>query len=312
MNERPDFSALNAFLAVATHRSFRKASDELRVSPSTLSHAMRTLEGRMGVRLLHRTTRSVAPTEAGEALLERIRPLLRDLDAALGDVDSFRSGGPRGKVRINALPVGARLLMQRAVPAFLTRHPEVAVDLVTEGRFVDIVAEGFDAGVRLAESVPEDMIAVPFGGGARFVAVAAPAYLKKHGAPRSPGELSRHSCIRYRLRSGRIYRWEFERRGKSVSVDVPGRITLDDDDLMMEAAAKGFGIAFVPEHAAAAALKANEVEQVLEPWCPVIPGLRLYYPGHRHVPAALRAFVELLKETERAPNQSAIQRRYTV
>jgi DNA-binding transcriptional LysR family regulator len=299
MNARPDLGALHAFLAVATHRSFRKASDDLRVSPSTLSHAMRVLEERMGVRLLHRTTRSVAPTEAGEALLGRVRPLLRELDGALGDVDAFRSGGPRGKVRINALQVGARLLMQRAVPTFLTRHPGVEVDLVTEGRFVDIVAEGFDAGVRLAESVPLDMIAVPFGGDARFVAIAAPTYLKEHGAPRSPGDLLSHSCIRYRMRSGRIYRWEFERRGKSVSVDVPGRMTLDDDDLMVDAAAKGFGIAFVPEQSAAAALRAHAVKQVLALWCPRIPGLQLYYPGHRHVPAAMRAFVAVLKETER-------------
>ena len=296
--ERPDLAELTSFAVIAAHRSFRKAADELRVSPSTLSHAMRTLEVRLGVRLLHRTTRSVATTEAGQALLARIQPLLRELDGALGDVDAFRSA-PRGTLRINTSLIGARVLLQLAVPKFLARYQEMHVDLVTEGRLVDIVAEGFDAGVRLAESVPQDMIAVPFGGDTRFVAVASPSYLKKRGVPLTPADLHRHACIRYRTRSGKIYRWEFERRGGSAIVDVHGPLTLDDDGLMVEAAIDGVGIAFVPERVADNGLRARKLTVVLDDWCPRFPGLCLYYPGHRQVPAGMRAFIDVLKEEMR-------------
>jgi len=248
------------------------------------------------VRLLHRTTRSVAITEAGQALLSKVQPLVKELDAALGDVDNFRSK-PSGTLRINSNLIGARRLLQRAVPLFLARYPEMRLDLVTEGRLVDIVADGFDAGIRLAESVPKDMIAVPFGGTSRFVAVAAPAYLKKNGVPKAPVDLMQHSCIRYRMRNGKIYAWEFERRGQSEDVDVPGQLTLDEDRLMLDAAIEGVGIAFVPESAASDALTSRKITVVLDDWCPRFPGLCLYYPGHRQVPAGLRVFVEVLKET---------------
>jgi DNA-binding transcriptional LysR family regulator len=292
---RPSLAELISFASVAAHKSFRKAADELRVSPSTLSHTIRTLETRLGVRLLHRTTRSVATTEAGQALLSRVQPLVKELDAALGDVDNFR-GKPSGTLRINSNLIGARLLLQMAVPTFLARCPEMRLDLVTEGRLVDIVAEGFDAGVRLAESVPQDMVAVAFGGPSRFVAVAAPAYLKKRGMPKAPLDLLQHSCIRYRLRNGRIYHWEFERRGQSVNVDVRGHLTLDEDRLMTDAAIQGVGIAFVPERVASEAIASRKLSVVLDEWCPRFPGLCLYYPGHRQVPAGLRTFVDVLKE----------------
>jgi DNA-binding transcriptional LysR family regulator len=295
---RPELSDLTAFAAVATQKSFRKAAEELRVSPSTLSHRMRTLESRMGVRLLHRTTRSVAMTEAGSALLSRLQPVFRELDAALAEVNDLQSG-PRGAVRINANVAGTRLLLREAVPLFLRRYPKMQVDLVTEGRLVDIVAEGFDAGVRLQDSIPQDMIAVRFGGGARFVAVASPRYLKQHGSlPRTPADLQKHACIRHRMRSGRIYRWEFERRDQSCSIDVEGPLTLDDDELMAQAAANGLGIAYVSERGVIQAIKTGKLVVVLDEWCPRIPGLALYYPGHRQVPAGLRAFVEVLKETD--------------
>jgi DNA-binding transcriptional LysR family regulator len=292
---RPSLAELISFATVAAHKSFRKAAEELRVSPSTLSHTIRTLETRLGVRLLHRTTRSVAMTEAGQALLSRVQPLVKELDAALGDVDNFRSK-PSGTLRINSTLIGVRLLLQLAVPTFLARCPQMRLDLVTEGRLVDIVAEGFDAGIRLAQSVPQDMVAVAFGGTSRFVAVAAPAYLKKHGVPRAPLDLLQHSCIRYRMRNGRIYHWEFERRGHSVDVDVRGQLTLDEDRLMIDAAIEGVGIAFVPERAASEAIASRKLSVVLDDWCPRFPGLCLYYPGHRQVPAGLRAFVDVLKE----------------
>jgi DNA-binding transcriptional LysR family regulator len=292
---RPSLAELISFATVAAHKSFRQAADELHMSPSTLSHTIRTLETRLGVRLLHRTTRSVATTEVGQALLSRVQPLIKDIDTALGDIDDYRSK-PSGTLRINSSLIGARVLLQIAVPKFLARYPEMHVDLVTEGRLVDIVAEGFDAGIRLAESVPKDMIAVAFGGTDRFVAVAASAYLKKRGVPRAPLDLLQHSCIRYRMRNGRIYHWEFERRGQSVDVDVPGELTLDDDRLMLDAAIEGVGIAFVPERAASEAIASGKLSVVLDDWCPQFPGLCLYYPGHRQVPAGLRAFVDVLKE----------------
>ena len=205
MNGKPALSDLTAFLAIVGHRSFRKAADELGLQPSTLSHMMRTLEANMGVRLLHRTTRSVSATEAGARLAARLQPVLRDFDLALQEVDAFRAQ-PSGTLRINASEVAARLLLHSVVPAFLARHPAISLDLVTEGRLVDVVAEGFDAGIRLGEAVPSDMVAVRFGGEVRFLTVASPAYLATHGTPRTPDDLQRHACIRFRLPSGKPYR----------------------------------------------------------------------------------------------------------
>lgn len=291
----PTLADLTAFMAVAAHRSFRKAADELGVSPSSLSHTLRALEQHLGVRLLHRTTRSVAPTEAGDRLLARLRPVLRDLQSALAEVDDFR-GQPSGSVRINAPESAARLLLHAVVPLLLERHPAVSVDLSVEGRLVDIVAEGFDAGVRLGEAVPHDMIAVHFGGSVRFVAVASPAYLARAGIPAVPDDLHHHTCIRHRLPSGKPYRWEFERHGQALAVDVAGRVTLNHIELMFEAAVDGLGIAYVPEHAARMRLGEGRLALVLAEWCPAIPGLFLYYPGHRQVPPGLRAFIEVLRE----------------
>lgn len=300
MNERPSLSELSALAAVAAHRSFRKAADELQLSPSTLSHVIRALEARVGVRLLHRTTRSVSATEAGQRLVARLQPVLRDLDLALAEVDSFRDR-PSGTLRINSAEGPARMLLATVVPAFLARHPEMSLDLVTEGRLVDIVAEGFDAGIRLGEAVPQDMVAVRFGGPVRFVTVASPGYLAGRNAPRTPDDLSRHPCIRFRLRSGRLFRWEFARHGQELAVEVPGPLILDHVELMAEAAAAGLGIAYVPERTADPFVAAGRLVTVLDEWCPRIPGLFLYYPGHRQAPPGLRAFIDVLKQVERTP-----------
>jgi DNA-binding transcriptional LysR family regulator len=295
MNIKPDLAELNAFAAIAAHRSFRKAADELGLSASSLSHMMRTLEQNMGVRLLNRTTRSVAPTEAGERLLARLGPVLRDLDHALDEVNAFRER-PSGLLRINAGTPAARQLLSAVVPAFLTRYPEMALDLVTEGRLVDIVAEGFDAGIRLGESVPQDMIAVRFGGDIRFVAVASPGYLATHPVPLAPDDLASHACIRIRMPSGKPYRWEFARHGQEIVIDAPGALTLDNLELMAQAAVQGLGVAYMPDLVAKPYLANGELVTVLDEWCPAIPGLFLYYPGHRHVPMGLKAFIEVLKE----------------
>lgn len=275
---RPTLNDLTAFAAVAKHRSFRKAADVLGMSRSSLSHAIAGLERNLGARLLHRTTRSVAPTEAGDRLLRHLKPALQDLDQAL-DAVAEKGGHAGGTLRINGGEGGMRLLLQRVVPLFLERYPHVSLDLVTDGRLVDIVEQGFDAGIRLAEAVPQDMIAVPLGEDFRFLAIAAPAYLAKAGHPRTPDDLPQHSCIRQRLPSGKLYRWEFEKHGQEIAIDVPGVVTLDHTMLMIEAAADGLGIAYVPEIAARSWLDDGRLIALLEDWSPPRRGLAALLSG---------------------------------
>ncbi len=296
---KPDLSDLTAFAAVARHRSFRLAAENLGVSRSSLSHTVIGLECKLGLRLLHRTTRSVSPTEVGNALLRRLTPLLLELDEVL-DAVKGEADTVGGTLRINCGPAAAEALLRAAVPAFIESFPNVEIDLVTDGRLIDIVAAGFDAGIRLREAVPQDMVAVPFGGDVRFLAVAAPTYLDRHGTPLVPDDLRRHACVRHRLPSGKLYRWEFEKHGQELAVEVPGPLTLDNNRLMVSAAADGLGIAFVPEAVAEVDLAAGRLVTVLADWCPAYPGLCLYYPGHRHVPSALRAFIDVLKRHDGA------------
>jgi DNA-binding transcriptional LysR family regulator len=293
---RPSFNDLAAFVAVATHRSFRRAADELGTAPSTLSHAMRALEERMGMRLLNRTTRSVSPTEAGFQLLSRLQPALAALDDALDSVAAFR-GNVAGTVRINAPRLAAALLVRDVLPRVAARFPDVTVDIVVEGQLIDIVLAGFDAGVRLADSIPRDMITVSLGGPMRFICVASPAYLDRAGIPKTPDELRHHRCIGHRLPSGKLYRWEFERAGRALTIDVTGSVILDDEELMVDAAINGLGIAYVVGAAAAPALTAGHLREVLPAWMPAAETLAVYYPGHRAVPPALRAFLDAVRES---------------
>jgi DNA-binding transcriptional LysR family regulator len=303
MKPQPNLTELSAFAAIVRHTSFRAAADELGMSPSTLSHMMRALEERLGLRLFNRTTRSVAPTEAGDRLFRNLAPVLLDLDRALTDVGTLRDQ-PSGRLRINASEEAGRILMDRIVPTFLERYPEIHLDLVTEGAFVDIVAEGFDAGIRLGEVVPQDMIVVPFAGEGRFLAVASPDYLKRNGIPRTPADLTQHRCICFRLPSGKMYRWEFARHGEELKLDVQGATTLDHMGLMVTAATKGLGIAYVSAKTAREALAAGVLVPVLADWTPPFAGHHLYYPSHRLVPAALRAFIEVLREIDREEHQA--------
>ncbi|TWB08744.1 LysR family transcriptional regulator [Rhizobium sp. ERR 1071] len=296
---RPSLNDLAAFAAVANHQSFRKAADVMGVSRSALSHAIIGLEAKLDVRLLNRTTRSVSLTQAGARLLARLDPVLQDLDQALDTLAEER-GTPSGTLRINANKSGARILLSDIVSRFMDLYPDVELDVVSEGRLVDIVEHGFDAGIRLLESVPKDMVAVKFGGDVRFIAVAAPSYLRGRARPNTPDDLNAHRCIRQRLPSGKRYRWEFSRRGAEMAIDVPGNLTLDDNDLLVQAAADGRGIAYVPDHFARPFLESGQLITVLEEWCPSIPGLALYYPRSRHVPSPLRAFIDLLREAERS------------
>jgi DNA-binding transcriptional LysR family regulator len=292
---RPSLNDLTAFVAVATHRSFRRAADEIGTAPSTLSHAMRALEERMGVRLLNRTTRSVSPTEAGFQLLDRLQPALASLDEALDSVAGFR-GNVAGTVRINAPRLVAGFLVRWVLPRMAERHPDVTVDIVVEGRLIDIVSSGFDAGVRLLGSVPKDMIAVPLARRLRFICVASPAYLDRFGDPKTPEELQRHHCIGHRMPSGKRYRWEFERAGQELVIEANGPVVLDDEELMVEAAIEDLGVAYVADWSADAALSDGRLRKVLTAWMPAAEEVAVYYPGHRAVPPALRAFLDVVKD----------------
>ncbi|WP_438382338.1 LysR family transcriptional regulator [Asaia sp. BMEF1] len=293
---RPSLNDLIAFATVIEHRSFTRAAVHLGVSRSALSHTVQSLEQRLGRRLLNRTTRSVAPTEAGSSLLAGIGPVLESFDHAL-DRFSEAQGVLSGRLRINAGATAIGILLGRAVPVFLEQYPGVVLDLTADGRLVDIVAQGFDAGVRLADAVPQDMIAVPFGGPVRFIAVAAPSYRTDASLPQVPDDLRYHRCIGHRLPGGRLYdAWEFSKDGQDIVLDISASLVLDDIALMVEAACAGLGIAYVPEPAVRARLKTGRLVHLLAGWSPPGPGMCLYYAGHRRVPAALRAFIDVLRE----------------
>ena len=291
----PGFSELNAAAAIAARKSFRAAANDLGISASALSHAVASLESRLGVRLFNRTTRSVSLTPAGEQFLTRVNPAMREIADAMHEVNEQRST-PAGLIRINTSEVAGEQILAPIVTEFLRRYGDVQLEIVTEARLVDIVADGFDAGVRVAELVPRDMISIPIGKTQRHVVVGAPSYFTTRTQPRSPSDLKEHVCIRYRLPGGSIYRWEFEKRGQILNVDITGPLTLDSDRLVLRAALEGAGLAYVSEWSARKALAEGRLIQVLSDWTPPYPGLCLYYPSHRHLAAAMRAFTDLIRE----------------
>lgn len=292
---RTGLTDLTAFIAIAEHGSFRSAARVLEVTPSALSHTMRGMEARLGVRLFNRTTRSVALTEAGQMLLRRVRSPMAELEEAIDALMSARDR-PSGSLRISTAEFGASLLIRQVLPKFLASYPDIHIEFVVDGRMVDIVAEGFDAGVRLLEAVPQDMVAARFGPDLRMVAVASPEYLARRGVPKAPHDLLKHQCIRFRFDSGTIYRWDFQRRGKTANVDVQGQLTVGNAHLMIDAALAGIGIAWVMEEHVTGHLNAGRLIQVLSEWSPVFDGLCLYYPANRHPPAALRLFAQAVRD----------------
>ncbi|PMQ05785.1 LysR family transcriptional regulator [Janthinobacterium sp. AD80] len=289
-----DLNELTAFAAVARLRSFRQAALERGVSASALSHALRALEERLGVRLLNRTTRSVTPTEAGQMLLARLAPAMREIDDALLDLSALQDV-PAGRLRLNVPRPAARLLLAPMLASFVTRYPRVQVEVVTDDGMIDIVRDGFDAGIRFGEQVAADMIAVPVGAPQPFVVVASPAYLQAHGAPGTPRDLLGHACIGRRFPSGRQYAWEFGAAGESVSIAVGGPLVFDDDALMLGAARDGAGLAYVYAADAHADIAAGRLVCVLQHCLPPPSRYFLYYPSRRQMPAVLRAFVDLLR-----------------
>src|SRR6187402_3198735 len=293
---RTGLTEFEAVLAVARLGSFRAAAADMEMSTSALSQSVASLETRLGTRLFHRTTRSVRLTDAGERFVADLAPALAGIRDAI-DRAAEDSAMPSGSLRLNSSTGAARWVMQPFLIPYLQRYPNVHLDLVTEERMIDIVREGFDAGFRTADMVPGDMIAVPLGPPIRFAVVGSPAYFATHGRPRSPADLSAHRCIRARMPAGHIYHWEFERHGEAVSIDVEGQLTLGQPDLMREAARAGLGLTYLTEFNVSEDLAAGTLERVLEDWTPPFDRLCLYYPGRRHVPAALRALIDLIRET---------------
>jgi DNA-binding transcriptional LysR family regulator len=292
---RDELSVLSAFLAVAEERSFTRAAKRLGVSSSALSHAIRGLEERIGVRLLARTTRSVAPTDAGEQLIARLRPALGDIRGALDEVSGLRDQ-PAGRVRIAVSPLAATLVLAPKLGQFARAYPDVVLDVTTtnEGRF-DLVAGHFDAGIHLGEFIERDMIAVRVSPDQRAAIVGSPRYFASHATPESPHDLTHHTCLNFRHGSVGVYRWEFDKGKQSLAVAVNGPLIVDDAEIMIRAAVDGVGLAFMLEAQAAPHLASGALVRVLEDWCPPFAGYFLYYPSRRQQPAALSALIEMLR-----------------
>lgn len=286
---------LLAFTTVAEHRSFTAAAAALEVTPPAVSQAVKQLEERLGVRLLHRTTRSVSLTEAGERYLARVGPAVGELLGAAEALDDYR-GGVSGRLRINAPHIVYALLLKPLLPGFMAAHPGIQLEMTLDDGFVDIVAGGYDLGIRLGDSVQRDMVAVPFTRGERTCMVASPAYAQRYGLPTKPEQLREHRCIRYRFpASGAIYRWELKRRGHLVEVEVDGPLIVSDSLSMAPSALDGIGIAYTFERQVAADLRAGRLLPVLQRYWPTLPGFHFYY-ANRQAPAKLKAFVEYCRE----------------
>lgn len=303
MGYRPGLIELDAVVAITREGSFRGAARALGLSTTALSNAVAKLEAGLGVRLFNRTTRSVSLTDAGRTFIAQMGPALRDIHDAL-DTARSQQIKPSGTLRINAFAAGAREIMSDLVLEFLRRYPEVHIDLVTEERLSDIVAGGFDLGLRRADLVPADMIAVPLGRPQRYAVVASPGYLDRHGVPRTPTDLAKHRCIRVRLPNGALLRWHFERHGETVQVDVDGPVTLDEASLALAAALEGVGVGLFLEQNVREELSSGRLIRVLEEWTPPLSDLCLYYPGRRNPSAALKAFISLARTLNRKQSGS--------
>jgi DNA-binding transcriptional LysR family regulator len=299
---QPDLTDLNAFITVAEQRSFAKAADRLGLSRSRVSELIRTLEESLGVRLLNRTTRSVAPTDAGERLLAQLRPALRDLNAALDSVGAFRET-PAGLLRVTVPPPVAKLTLAPLLARFLAEYPHISLELSSDAAMVDIVANNFDAGIRPDDRVDRDMIAVPLGGELRGVVVAAPSYLARFPPPQTPKDLQAHECICLRLPNGALLSWPFEKDGRRLEAEVDGRLTVNDLDVATQAALDGVGVLYTGFDYVAPMIQSGRLVPLLEDWRTRSATLFLYYPSRRLMPPRLQALVGFLRANLR--NQHA-------
>ena len=286
---------LDAVLSIARLGSFRAAALELGMSTTALSNAIAKLEERLGIRLFNRTTRSVSLTDAGKTFVERVGPAMTDIHDAMLAAQSLQDT-PTGTLRINAFASAAREVMEPLILTFMRRYPQVHVDLVTEGKLVDIVAAGFDLGLRTVDLVPDDMIALPLGLDRSNAVVASPDFLRTHGTPTEPADLYRFRCIRARLPNNALFRWRFEKDGNATQIDVQGSITLDEPSLVRIAAQNGVGIGYVMEADVRDDIAAGRLVRILEDWTPSLAPLALYYPGRKNPPAAFSAFIQAARE----------------
>ncbi len=289
-----DYAELRAFAAVAEHGNFARAAARLGISASALSQTIRTLEERMGIRLLNRTTRSVAPSEAGRRLLTRLLPALADLDQAVADISTLRDT-PAGLLRINAPRVAIVHRLAPLIAPFHAAYPDIVMDIIVDDKLSDIVADRFDAGIRLGEMVEKDMVSVKLGGEMRLVVVASPSYIARHGLPDTPRDLRDHSCVVSRWPTdGSLYHWEFERGDEQLEVAVSGPLSTTDNDLMLRAVLDGIGIGYLFDYHVAEHITAGRLVSMLDDWTPPFPGFHLYYPSRRQIPPPLRAFVDFI------------------
>jgi len=297
-----DLNDLSVFVAVVRAGGFRDAARVRRVSPSSLSEAVKRLETKLGVRLINRTTRSIAPTEAGTRLLDRLAPALGEVEAAMDVVNAFRDR-PTGTLKLNVPATVARLILPPIVTPFLKAYPDIRLEVIVEDAFVDVLAAGCDAGIRYEERLEQDMIAVPIGPRIQRIATAAsPAYLEAHGRPKHPRDLLNHACLRGQFASGAMHLWEFERAGEIVKVDPNGPLVVRLGaavDLAVSAAISGLGIIHLFEDWLRPAFEERTLVPLLKPWWQNFSGPYLYYPGRRHLPAPLRAFVDFVKANPR-------------
>ena len=290
-----EFAELAAFVAVARERSFRRAAEQLGLSPSALSRAIRSLEERLGTRVLNRTTRSVAPTQAGEMLFNRLRSSIDEMDGAVREAATHQRR-PRGLVRLNMPHVAARLVITPALAEFSKAYPDIRLDVVLDDAITDIVAEGFDAGIRSGALIQRDMVAVRLTPDLRMAVVGSPAYFRDHPPPLVPDDLRHHACLTYRWHgTGALFRWSFEGPTGRVDVAMDSVVTANDTDFLLTAALEGVGLAFLPEGLVADQVLRGDLIRVLEDWCRPFSGFHLYYPARPYMPAAVRAFVNFIK-----------------
>ena len=289
------FDGLMAFWKVAEHRGFTAAAAELEVSPSALSQSIRQLEARLGVRLLHRSTRSVSLTEAGQAYLARVGPALGQVIEAGEEINTLQ-GRPAGTLRLNSARIATAMVLQPLLAGFLAEHPQVQIELTNDEGFVDIVEQGFDAGVRMGESLARDMVAIPLGGPVTVAVVASPDYLQRHPAPLHPDDLAQHNCVRFRFAStGAIYKWEFQLDNRVVEFEIRGNLTITDSLFNLEPALDGVGLAYTFASLAQPYLQAGRLQQVLQTYSPTFPGFYLYYPSRHDQPSKLKAFIDYVR-----------------
>jgi DNA-binding transcriptional LysR family regulator len=294
-SSRSDLTDLSYFLAISKHRSFRRAGLELGMSASALSHSLKGLEARLGVRLLNRTNRSVTLTAAGEDLQAAIGTPFEAIGQAMERLNRFREVST-GRIRLNVVGDAAPLLLGPVLPSFIERYPEIEVDITSTNRMVDVVEGGYDAGIRYGGTVPEGMIAQRLSADIRWVVAGAPDYLERFGTPRHPSDLRQHRCLRIRLGDDRIYRWEFERDGEKAEIAAPGTVTIDDTPVGLALAARGAGLLFAAEPMLTPLVVAGQVSLVLEDWAAWGPGYHLYYSSRRQLPAGLRLLIDLIRE----------------